>query len=418
MSKYRLDESFEIIGGFWVFGQEDKKFTGTLSSRKGLVEIQTSPTYSELDDAALRASMLELSGTTDIQQISAICGFTTDKRCTLLNSVILDGGGLTDFSSRRQVQRKLYRAMGTVMGLHLESSEAMSIDGAAYYFTNIQHLLPAPWSSQMADQSTTHVVPWKAKEIFRFTSDELCAEVACEVFAGGTAKARTAVSIKSVPVVRITPQSLQSVDWFTSLAFRLENFFTLFLGTSVGLQRVQLFQGDDDGWVVQRMRRRKEKVNFQTWVRCPFPNVADALVRWLRVPPDRQLVELNMLSMMRKSDVFSETEFLTLAQTLEGFGRIRLGDRPGEGCDTAACLYGLIVLAVSRAARQRSRSDGERRGKCLRRLRSSTAGLQQDCKENETSPRDCGIQKRFHRASFLPRFYPTNQKRLGVGPHV
>src|ERR1039458_7333132 len=109
MSKYRLDESFEIIGGFWVFGQEDKKFTGTLSSSKGLVEIQTSPTYSELDDAALRASMLELSGTTDIQQISAICGFTTDKRCTLLNSVILDGGGLTDFSSRRQVQRKLYR---------------------------------------------------------------------------------------------------------------------------------------------------------------------------------------------------------------------------------------------------------------------------------------------------------------------
>jgi hypothetical protein len=327
MSKYRLDESFEIIGGFWIFGQEDKKFTGTLSSRKGLVEIQTSPTYAELDDAALRASMLELSGTTDIQQINAICGFTTDKRCTLLNSVILDGGGLTDFSSRRQVQRKLYRAMRTVMGLHLESSEAMSIDGAACYFTKIHHLLPVPWSSQMADRSTTHIVPWKAKEIFRFTSDELRAEVACEVFAGGSAKARKAVSIKSVPLVKITSQSPQSVDWFTSLAFRLENFFTLFLGTSVGLKHVQLFQSDDDGWVVQKMRRRKEKVNFQTWVRCPFPNVADALIRWLAVPPDRQLVELNMLGMVRKSDVFSETEFLTLAQTLEGFGRIRFGGK-------------------------------------------------------------------------------------------
>jgi len=201
----------------------------------------------------------------------------------------------------------------------------MSIDGAAYYFTKIHHLLPAPWSTKMADQNTTHVVPWKAKEIFRFASDELRAEVACEVFAGGRAKARTAVSIKSVPVVRITPKSPQSVDWFISLAFRLENFFTLFLGTSVDLKRVQLFQGDHDGWVVQKMRRRKEKVNFQTWIRCPFQNVADALVRWLSVPRDRQLVELTMLGMMRKSSVFNETEFLTLAQALEGFGRIRFG---------------------------------------------------------------------------------------------
>ena len=153
MSKYRVDESFEIIGAFWICGHEDKKFTGTLSSRKGLVEIQTSPAYSDLDDAALHTSMLDLTGTVDLQQINAICGFTTDKRCSLLNSVILDGGGLTDFSSRQQVQRKLYRAMRTVMGLHLESSEAMSIDGAAYYLTKVHRLLPTAWTSQFAEQN-------------------------------------------------------------------------------------------------------------------------------------------------------------------------------------------------------------------------------------------------------------------------
>ena len=271
--------------------------------------------------------MLEMTSTIDLQQVNAICGLTTDRRCTLLNSVILDGGGLTDFSSRRQVQRKLYRAMRTVMGLHLESSEAMSIDGAAYYFTKIHRVLPMPWSSQLAEQNTTHVVPWQAKEVFRFTSDELQAEVTCQVFATGSTRPMKAVSVKSVPRIKIVPNRPQSVDWFTSLAFRFENFFTLFLGTSVGLKHVQLFQRDDDGWVVQKMRLRKEKVNLQTCVRCPLQSAAGALMKWLAVPRDQQLVELNMLSMMRKSNIFTETEFLTLAQTLEGFGRIRFGGK-------------------------------------------------------------------------------------------
>jgi hypothetical protein len=184
-----------------------------------------------------------------------------------------------------------------------------------------------PWSSQLAEQNTTHVVPWQAKEVFRFTSDELQAEVTCQVFATGSTRPMKAVSVKSVPRIKIVPNRPQSVDWFTSLAFRFENFFTLFLGTSVGLKHVQLFQGDDDGWVVQKMRLRKEKVNLQTCVRCPLQSAAGALMKWLAVPRDQQLVELNMLSMMRKSNIFTETEFLTLAQTLEGFGRIRFGGK-------------------------------------------------------------------------------------------
>jgi hypothetical protein len=75
------------------------------------------------------------------------------------------------------------------------------------------------------------------------------------------------------------------------------------------------------------MRRRNEKINLQTWIRCSFQDVANALGKWLAVPRDQQLVELTLLDVMRKSDMFDETGFLTLAQTLEGFGRIRFGGR-------------------------------------------------------------------------------------------
>jgi hypothetical protein len=247
MSKYRVDDSFEMIGGFWRSGQEDERFTGTLTSRKGLVEIYASPRYADLDDVALRASMEEINNLSDLSQIDAICGFTTDNKCTLLNSVVLDGGGVTNFSSRQRVSRKRYRAARTVMGLHLDSSESMSIDGAAIYLSKIHRLMPAPWSSRLEkNEGTTHVIPWNTIEVFRFESAELRAEIICEVAAKGAGMNRKGVRIRAVPRIKIMPRNPQSVDWFISLAFRIENFFTLFLGTSVGLKHVQLFQGGKD----------------------------------------------------------------------------------------------------------------------------------------------------------------------------
>lgn len=323
-----MDDSFEMmIGGFWRPGQEDKKFTGTLVARKGLVEIYTAPDYADRDDFDFRASIEEINNLTEFSQVDAICGFTTDNKCTLLNSLIMDGGGLTDFPSKQKVSQNRYRAIRTVMGLHLESSEAMSIDGAAFYLTKIHRLMPTPWRSRFEkDNTTTHVVPWKGTEIFRFVSDELRAEIVCEVSAKGAGMNRKGVRIRAVPRIKITPRSPQSVDWFISIAIRIENFFTLFLGTSVNLKHVQLFQGEKDiGWIVQKMRRRKEKVNLQTWIGCSFQDVARALGKWFAVPRDQQLVELTLLGVMRKSNMFDETGFLTLAQTLEGFGRIRFG---------------------------------------------------------------------------------------------
>lgn len=325
MSKYRIDSSFETFGAFWEYDQPDRKFTGSLSSQKGTVELEGAPQYTELNAEAMRAIFAEINSAPDLQGSAAICGFTTLNRCTLLNPVQLSGDGLADFPTMQSVARVRYRSMRTVMGLHLESSEAAVLNGAAYYLTKIHHILPSPWRTKFTEGGTEHTVSKQAQEVFAFRSKRLGADVVCEVFAGESNRIKRGVQIKPVPRIRITPDKPQSADWLTALAFRIENFFSLILGTSVEVEHVQLFQGNQDGWVVQKVNERKEKIDRQAWVLCKSEITASALDRWLAVPRDDQPVELALLGALRKSDLFEETEFLTLAQALEGFGRIRFG---------------------------------------------------------------------------------------------
>lgn len=347
MTEYRIDDNFDLIGGFWKYGSPNDVFTGTMTARKGVVKILTAPVYVDLDAATSRVSMEEMFKQSDLEQIPSICGFTADNRCTLFNSTVFDGGGLINLPTQQKISAKRYSPARTVMGLHVESSDADVIDEAAFYFTKIHHLYPIPWNTHMGEENTTYSVPSNTREIFRFRSAEIDAEVVCEVFSRGNTKIKKRVWIKSAQRIRIISQSKHSVDSLTAIAFRLENFFTLFLGTSVGLKQVQLFQGNDGGWVVQKMRRRNEKIDRQTWIRCPFETVASALEIWLAVPEDKRPVELTLLGMMRKSTVFDETEFLSLAQALEGFGRIRFGagrGRPGKFKTLIEQTYDLLSL--------------------------------------------------------------------------
>jgi hypothetical protein len=326
MKRLRIDSTFKAFGAFWEYGYPDKRFTGSISSRKGVVELTSSPEYARDDLEAMRSAFAEVLSPPDLQGSAAICGFTQMNRCcTLLNPLRLAGEGSAHFPTMQKVNRSKFRAMRTVMGLHIESSNATVVDSAAYYLTKIHHVLPSPWQSKLTEGGAEHTVRNLIQDVFKCRSDYLGAEIVCEVLAGGSNRFKQGVKIKPVPRIKVTPYSPQSVDWFTALAFRLENFFSLILGTSAEISHVQLFQGDKDGWVIQKVSRRKEKVDNRTWVRCAFGDTGRALERWLSVPKDDQLVELTLLGFLRKSNPFQETEFLTLAQALEGFGRIRFG---------------------------------------------------------------------------------------------
>jgi hypothetical protein len=87
MSKYRVDASFEMIGAFWKFGEENNNsFTGTLRSRGGRVRLPAAPTYSaNMIADGFRSSMQTMLGQRELRRIPSICGFTSDNLCTLRN---------------------------------------------------------------------------------------------------------------------------------------------------------------------------------------------------------------------------------------------------------------------------------------------------------------------------------------------
>jgi ApeA N-terminal domain 1 len=150
--------------------------------------------------------------------------------------------------------------------------------------------------------------------------------VICEVFAVGSSRVKKSAIIRSEPRIRVIPNRPRSLDWFLELAPRLENFFSLMLGTSVNLKALQLFQGEEVGWLVGRRRTRSEKVDSQSHVKCSGERTGAALSNWLAVPEDERPVERTLLGMLRVSELFVETEFLSLAQSLEAFGRLRFSE--------------------------------------------------------------------------------------------
>jgi hypothetical protein len=322
--RYKINESFEVIGGFWDSTASEDKFGGTLSSKNGRLTLVTAPVY---DSVTFDPSEFVNATSNVLPKVEGMCGFTQEGDCSLLALVMVKADGLTDYSTGREVVNKNYRVSAAVMGLHVHSLDAKTLDAAAFYFSKIHYLLPNPWGMEIRGEENTFIAPLRALDVFEFRSASLAAKVICEVFAGGGAKAKKQAIIRSVPRVRVIPDQPQSVEWYGNIGYRLENFFTLCLGGSVHLRQVQLFRGDKDGWIIQHVRQRNEKFNFQMMVRCSSAAMEKALDVWLAVPEEKRPVEKTVLGILRKSSVYVETEFLSLAQALEGFHRLKGTDK-------------------------------------------------------------------------------------------
>lgn len=324
--KYRIDADLKLAGVFWPPSHPDEKTAGSISSESERIEFLHAPSFAKLDSETMRKAFRRIGTMPEASESESLCGFTKEGPCTLLDLDFIGDDGTTDFSRGHAITANRFRVGAMIMGLHLESWKSDAIDGAAFYFTDIHSWLPTPFGMEMKDEATTYTAPHRAKRVFEFSSESLGAVVTCEVFAGGGVKFRESARIKSVARLRIQPIAPKSLEWFIDLSIRAENFFSLFLGTSVALKRLQIFQGDTDAWLIRRIRKSRQKTNLQLWVNCPADQVGNALAKWLTSGEDRRPVETTLLGVIRKSSLFVETEFLGLAQAMEAFGRIRFDD--------------------------------------------------------------------------------------------
>jgi hypothetical protein len=97
------------------------------------------------------------------------------------------------------------------------------------------------------------------------------------------------------------------------------------LGTSIRLQTVQLKTDKTIGSVLRADHSKKQPPDTSVWIQCTASQLATAIIRWLSEPEEFGSLEGLVYGTIRRSALFVETEFLSLAQALESFHRVSSG---------------------------------------------------------------------------------------------
>jgi hypothetical protein len=285
----------------------------------------TSPQFEVLGGGDLRDAFMGFGNdhASVAEPIECLQGRTQQEECSIFGLVEINRPGVLDVQSGEQLYAVRFRVWAAIVGLRLAGSTTREIDSSIFRFTDVQEWMPLAWGMDISESEIIYRLPRKALEVFCFSSLALRAEVRCELKAGSRNKTRLKTSITPIPLLRVTPTEPQSLEWFLELMPRFENFYSLFLGTSVAPREVGIIQGDSAGWLIKRQSRKRQKTNVQLWVRCPPEIIARSLANWLSVPEEERAIEKTVLGTLRKSSLFVETEFLSLAQAIEAFGRSR-----------------------------------------------------------------------------------------------
>ena len=106
----------------------------------------------------------------------------------------------------------------------------------------------------------------------------------------------------------------------------MENLFSLLAGTSLVMETLFIYREDKNGAVIRRQHAVVERYKVFDSLRHSNSQLAHAISTWLSESEGFSEIENLLLGVLRKGKLFVETEFLSLAQALEGFHRATGGD--------------------------------------------------------------------------------------------
>jgi ApeA N-terminal domain 1 len=156
----------------------------------------------------------------------------------------------------------------------------------------------------------------KVSSIEQQATLSLSAEIKVRFTAKREVRSRTSISVK------IECSSQNPLSWFVDIAYRLENFFSLFLGFSCPLKRVAFPEFERTTTLNGGRANKRGKIEQLVIVRANQQQLTVALLKWLSFKKEFHSFESLVYGTVRRSKLFVETEFLALAQALEGFHRL------------------------------------------------------------------------------------------------
>jgi hypothetical protein len=326
----RLGSKFSVVGAFWAPEAIDTVQTGTLRADENGVAFTTSPEYKRGRKELPSPSAVLFGGKRE--RLPVLHGFTEHGPCTLCDLDELDRPGLTDHSLGQSVRATAYRVSACLTGMHVGGSSDGCLSSARYTFSGLSDWLPKATSETWDKEYITLKIPLESRDILDFCVREGRLQVTIKAFPQLTSDLADGARIsKSVVFVEVESPLPESLIWYYQIGNRLENLFSLLTGTSLALETLFVYRGEESGHVNSRRSNHVRPFDPRECVWCTPAQLANAIAIWLGETREFRRVESLALGVVRKGKLFIETEFLSLAQALEGVHRvtehIAVGDR-------------------------------------------------------------------------------------------
>jgi ApeA N-terminal domain 1 len=317
----RLDSEFTTVCAFWRPESPDDVYTGTLTADERRILFITAPQYSGTLSSMSPATVIGAGGGAP-ERLPVLHGFTEHALCTLCQLTEIAHPGRVDHALDRSIVATTYRALTCVIGMHIAGVDDRSLDSAQYSFSGLSQWLPSAMSEFWEKNEIVLRVPLEARDVVSFGIRENRTEVSLKLFSALTSSESERDRVmRSVPYVKIGSPEGQCLSWYRDLGNRLENVFSLLTGASLALETLFIYRGEESGQIIERRMSDRTSLDLRNCVRCSPGQLANAIAIWLSESQRLRSVENLALGVVRKGKLFFETEFLSLAQALEGFHR-------------------------------------------------------------------------------------------------
>ena len=326
----KLDSRFSIISAFWQPQTPAEVMTGTLTSSDEGLTFTTAPVYAKGISIKPLAAAMRLSESGAIPRIHALHGFSEVGICTLCGLIEIDHPGLDHQGLGQSIEANAYRALSYISGLHINGYDDPCLISARYSFQGLNEYLPSPANEIWEADRIVLTVPLHDKEVSSVGVLSERMHIHLKTFSamtsGETDRSR---GTRPVPFVEVESDGPRSLSWYLDIGNRLENLFSLLLGSSVALETIFVNKGPEEtGSVVSKRNPVLGKFGVFDCVRCTPSQLSHCFATWFSETAEFRSVENLALGVLRKGQLFWETEHLSLAQALEGFHRATTSPAP------------------------------------------------------------------------------------------
>lgn len=313
----RLDSRFSIIGAFWSPETPDTIMKGTLVSDEREINFTTAPEYER--SISTGPDLFARPAST---MIPALHGFTEDGLFTLCQLVEQPGPRSINFAVGQVIKARSFRVLSCLGGIHINGIHDKCLTSARYTFEGLSAWFPQAFTEEWDTHEVVVTIPMEPRQILDFclldSRVHISVKVVSELTSGKDDPSRLSRSITSIEVQGPNPESLA---WYRRIGGRLENLFSLLTGGSMAMDTLFVYRGDESGHLIAKRTGSVRHFDRLECVMCSPNQLAQAIVTWICLPSKFDSVESLALEVLRKSQLVVETEFLALAQALEGFHR-------------------------------------------------------------------------------------------------